>query len=98
MGNFGWEVDFITAIQSAASPALIRFMEIVSMLGEETVLVLTVGLLYWCIDKSLGRKLALGMIFSLLGGESKTVTVSYLTAENPANKKFKPTVTVEQLR
>lgn len=36
--------------------------------------------------------------FSLLGGESKTVTVSYLTAENPANKKFKPTVTVEQLR
>lgn len=36
--------------------------------------------------------------FSLLGGETKTVTVRYLTDENPACKKFKPTVTVEQLR
>ena len=36
--------------------------------------------------------------FSLLGGETKTVNVRYLTDENPASKKFKPTVTVEQLR
>lgn len=36
--------------------------------------------------------------FSLLGGESKTVSVLYLTDENPAGKKFKPTVTIEQLR
>lgn len=36
--------------------------------------------------------------FSLLGGETKTVNVRYLTDENPAGKKFKPTVTVEQLR
>ena len=36
--------------------------------------------------------------FSLLGGESKTVSVRYLTDEHPANKRFKPTVTVEQLR
>ena len=36
--------------------------------------------------------------FSLLGGESKTVSVRYLTDKHPANKKFKPTVTVEQLR
>lgn len=36
--------------------------------------------------------------FCLLGGETKTVTVSYLTNEHPADKKFKPTVTVEQLR
>ena len=36
--------------------------------------------------------------FSLLGGESKTVSVRYLTDEHPAGKKFKPTVTVEQLR
>ena len=36
--------------------------------------------------------------FCLLGGETKTVNVRYLTDENPAGKKFKPTVTVEQLR
>lgn len=69
MGNFDWEVDFITAVQSTAGPVMTRFMEFVSMLGEETMLVLVVGLLYWCLDKRLGRKLALGMIFSLLGGE-----------------------------
>lgn len=69
MGNFGWEVDFITAVQDWAGPVLTHIMKGVSILGEETVLVLFVGLLYWCINKSLGRKLALGMIFSLLGGE-----------------------------
>lgn len=36
--------------------------------------------------------------FSLLGGETKSLNVRYLTEENPAGKKFKPTVTVEQLR
>ena len=36
--------------------------------------------------------------FSLLGGEQKIVTVSWLTEEHPADKKFKPTVTVEQIR
>lgn len=36
--------------------------------------------------------------FSLLGGETKTVTLRYLTEENPVSKKFKPTVTIEQLR
>ena len=36
--------------------------------------------------------------FSLLGGEEKTVAVSWLTEEHPADKKFKPTVTVEQIR
>ncbi len=36
--------------------------------------------------------------FSLLGGESKTVSVRFLANEHPAGKKFKPTVTVEQTR
>lgn len=36
--------------------------------------------------------------FSLLGGEEKTVAVSWLTEEHPADKKFRPTVTVEQIR
>ena len=36
--------------------------------------------------------------FSLLGGEEKTVSISWLTDEHPDNKKFKPTVTIEQIR
>lgn len=69
MWNFQWEVEFITAIQEASSSALTGIMEIASMLGEETLMVLTIGLFYWCINKSVGRKMALGMIISLLSGE-----------------------------
>lgn len=36
--------------------------------------------------------------FSLLGGEEKTVSISWLTNEHPDNKNFKPTVTIEQIR
>lgn len=36
--------------------------------------------------------------FSLLGGEEKTVCVSWLTEEHPKNKNFKPTITIEQIR
>lgn len=36
--------------------------------------------------------------FSLLGGEEKTVSISWLTEEHPDNKNFKPTVTIEQIR
>lgn len=64
-----WEVDFISAVQRASGPVLTRIMECVSMLGEETCMVIVVGLLYWCLDKNLGKRMALGMIFSMLGGE-----------------------------
>ncbi len=36
--------------------------------------------------------------FSLLGGETKTINIRYLTNEHPAGKHFRPAVTVEQLR
>ena len=36
--------------------------------------------------------------FSLLGGEEKTVSISWLTEEHPDNKNFKPSVIIEQIR
>ncbi len=36
--------------------------------------------------------------FSLLGGEEKTVEVRFRTEEQPTDRKFRPTVTVEQIR
>ena len=69
MGSFDWEIDFMTALQDAAGKVWTPLMEWVSMLGEETVMVLVIGLIYWCLNKDLGRKMALGMTLSLLAGE-----------------------------
>ncbi len=69
MGSFQWEVDFIAALQYKADETLIWIMSAFSMLGEEMALVVIVGLLYLCYDKKMGRKLALGMLGGILGGE-----------------------------
>ena len=69
MGSFQWEIDFMTALQGASGKVLTSLMEGVSILGEETVMVLVIGLIYWCLNKELGRKMALGMVLSLLSGE-----------------------------
>ena len=40
IGSFDWEIDFMTALQDAAGKVWTPLMEWVSMLGEETVMVL----------------------------------------------------------
>lgn len=59
----------MTALQSAAGKVWTPLMEGVSILGEETVMVMVIGLIYWCLNKEMGQKMALGMVLSLLGGE-----------------------------
>ena len=59
MGSFPWEIDFMTALQSAAGKVWTPLMKGVSILGEETVMVMVIGLIYWCLNKEMGQKMAL---------------------------------------
>ncbi len=71
MGNvffFEWEIDFIVWIQNFANDFTTLFAKFLQICGEEYVLILVLGLLYWSIDKKLGRRASLAMIGSMLFG------------------------------
>lgn len=71
MGNiffFGWEVDFIVWLQTFVNSFTTFIAKILQICGEEYVLILVLGLLYWCIDKRLGRRASLAMVGSMLFG------------------------------
>lgn len=56
-------MNFITYTQSFASPALDIFFQAVTMLGEDSILILGAAIVYWCYDKRLG--FWLGALYSL---------------------------------
>lgn len=71
MGNvffFGWEIDFILWIQTFVNVFTTLLAKFLQICGEEYVLILVLGLLYWSIDKKLGRRASLAMIGSMLFG------------------------------
>lgn len=71
MGNvffFNWEIDFILWIQKYVNEFTTLFAKFLQICGEEYVLIFVLGLLYWSIDKKLGRRASLAMIGSMLFG------------------------------
>lgn len=71
MGNtffFEWEIDFIEWLQTFVNGFTTSFAKFLQICGEEYVLILVLGLLYWSIDKKLGRRASLAMVGSLLFG------------------------------
>ena len=71
MGNvffFGWEIDFILWIQTFINDFTTMFAKFLQICGEEYVLIFVLGLLYWSIDKKLGRRVSLAMVGSMLFG------------------------------
>lgn len=67
---FGWEIPFIEKLQFFQNPVLDKVATFVTLFSEPGFLVLIIGLFYWCIDKKLGRRIALclsgGMMFGTL--------------------------------
>jgi len=64
MGNvffFDWEIAFMTWLQKFECGFLTALATFFTMLGEETLLILILGMVYWSIDKRLGRKLTLSI-------------------------------------
>ncbi len=49
-----FQAEIIKSIQSVASPALDIIFQIITMFGEEFILIPIVALIYWCINKEMG--------------------------------------------
>lgn len=60
------ELDILRALQSFSHPALDIFFQLITLLGEEIVLIPLMALLYWNVDKRFGEILALTAFTSLL--------------------------------
>ena len=69
MGNtfyFQWEADLMIWIQSHLGTVGEKLAYYVSSLGEEIVLILMLGFLYWCYDKKIGLRFGLNMLFAAI--------------------------------
>lgn len=69
MGNtfyFEWEVRFMEWLQSFENAVLNVLARVFSMMGEEIVLIALMGMLYWCIDKKLAKRVALSVIAAFI--------------------------------
>lgn len=56
---FDWEIEFIVFLQEHINGFLLDLVNIITEFGDELFLVGVIGLIYWCLNKELGRKLTL---------------------------------------
>ena len=63
---FPWEVNLMEWLQSHISGAGMSFISLFSMFGEELLLILILGFVYWSFDKKLGRTVGLSAIMGLV--------------------------------
>jgi len=71
MGNvffFDWEIQFMAWLQSFESGFLTALATGFTMLGEEYLMILIVGLIYWSLDKQLGRRISLALSGTMVCG------------------------------
>lgn len=62
---FPWETNLIQWLQSHLGGAGISILSLFSMFGEELLLILILGFIYWSYDKKLGRAVGLSAIMGL---------------------------------
>ena len=62
---FQWEVNLIEWLQTHIGSAGISVISLFSMFGEELLLILIMGFVYWSYDKKVGRTLGLSAIMGL---------------------------------
>jgi len=63
--NMTFEIEILKFIQQFASPLLDKIMIGITILGEETLYIFILTLLYWCVNKPFARRLLLGLSFSV---------------------------------
>lgn len=71
MGNvffFDWEIQLINWVQAASNSFLTAAATFFTLFGEEYFVILVLGLLYWCIDKRLGRRVSLALSGTMMYG------------------------------
>ena len=60
----GMELEMLRAIQSIATPFLDVLFEAITILGEQTVVILALAIAYWMYDKKFGEELAFTLLLS----------------------------------
>lgn len=66
--SFSWEIALMEWLQENLNGVAISILSFCSMFGEEILLILILGFLYWCYDKDLGRTTALTVLMGLTWG------------------------------
>jgi membrane-associated phospholipid phosphatase len=59
-----WGADLIVSIQAVHNPVLDVLFNVITFLGSEEFYIILLPVFYWCIDKSLGRRLGYLLLFS----------------------------------
>lgn len=65
---YEWEVRLIALLQSFSNGFLTAAATFFTMLGEEYLIILILGIIYWCIDKDLGRRVSLALSGTMVLG------------------------------
>ena len=63
---YEWEIALMEWLQSFANPVLVKIASIITLCGEQMVLVGVFGFFYWCYDKELAKKTAVGLLAALV--------------------------------
>ncbi len=65
---FGWEIDIILWMQTFVNGFTTLIAKVLQICGEEYAFIVVLGILYWCVDKKLGRRISLAMAGSTIFG------------------------------
>lgn len=71
MGNvffLEWEVQLMVLLQSFSNNIYTYAATFFAMLGEEYLVILVLGIVYWCYDKELGRRISLALSGAMISG------------------------------
>lgn len=63
---FPWEVSLMEWIQNHLSSTGLSIVSFCSSFGEELLLILLLGFLYWCWDKRIGKNIGLNVLMGLV--------------------------------
>jgi len=63
----GIQEKILLFFQSISSPVLDQAAQLITMLGESTVIVVLLAIIFWCIDKKKGLVISISLLSSLIG-------------------------------
>lgn len=63
---FPWEASLMEWLQMSLGPSATRVVSFFSAFGEEIVLILILGFLYWWADKKMGKAVGLSVLMGLV--------------------------------
>lgn len=63
---FDWEVSLMVWLQQALGSAGAAIMSVITLFGEEMIMVAVLGYLYWCFDKEFGKFIGINLVTGLV--------------------------------